>query len=142
MHTAAVGVTEEEDDEQGIDEQDIFHGVVFFLAAITRGLFSRVLGADDASLRPVMGKRGESGVATGATTGAGSSSNEPTTEAASASETPSRWARAVRDRAGASPRVRRAASKAGRRTWIHWLAVPCTIPNKRPCTTWRAEVLR
>src|SRR5262249_41759258 len=119
MHTAGVGVTEEEDEEQGIDEQDIFHGVVFFLAALTRFLCSRVLGADDASLRPVMGKRGESGVATGATTtGAGSSSTEPTT-AAAASGTPSRWARAVRDRAGASPRVRRAASSAGRRTWIH-----------------------
>jgi hypothetical protein len=30
--------------------------VVFFLAAITVGLFSRVLGADDAPFRPVMGK--------------------------------------------------------------------------------------
>jgi len=31
MGTAAIGVTEKEDDEQGIDEQDIFDGVVFFL---------------------------------------------------------------------------------------------------------------
>src|SRR5216683_2404442 len=115
MDATAIGVAEEEDDEQGIDQQDIFDRMVFFLAAITRGLFSRVLGADDASFRPVMGKRGESGVATGATTGAGSSSTEPTTEAASASETPSRWARAVRERAGASPRVRRAANSAGKR---------------------------
>jgi hypothetical protein len=112
MGAAAVGVTEKEDEEQSIDEQDIFHGVVFFLAAITRGLFSRVLGADDASFRPVMGKRGASGV----TTGADSSSTEPATEAASASETPRRWARAVRERVGASPRVRRAASSAGRST--------------------------
>src|SRR5438105_13452496 len=120
MDTAAIGITEKEDDEQGIDEQDIFDGVVFFLAAITLLLFSRVLGADDASFRPVMGKRGESGVATGAaTTEVGSSSNELTTEAAAASETPSRWARAVRERVGASPRVRRAASHAGRRTCIH-----------------------
>ena len=35
MDTAAVGVAQKEDDEQGIDEQDIFHGVVVFLAAIT-----------------------------------------------------------------------------------------------------------
>src|SRR5215471_4607941 len=119
MGTAARGVTEKEEEEQGIDEQDIFDGVVFFLAALTRLLFSRVVGADDASFRPVMGTRGESGVATGAaTTGPGSSSNEPTPEAA-ASETPSRWARAVRERAGASPRARRAASNAGHRTWIH-----------------------
>src|SRR6266568_1149683 len=63
--------------------------MVLFLAAITLFLFSRVLGADDAPFGPVMGKRGESG----ATTGAGSSSREPTTEAASASETPRRSAR-------------------------------------------------
>jgi hypothetical protein len=99
MGTAAIGITEKEDDEQGIDEQDIFDCVVFFLAAITLFLFSRVLGADDASFRPVMGKRGEAGTA--------------------ASETPSRWARAVRERAGASPRARSAASNAGNRTWIH-----------------------
>ena len=117
MGTAAVGVAQEEDDEQGIDEQDIFDGVVFFLAAITHGLFSRVLGADDTPFRPVMGKRGASGVAAGApTTGAGASSSGVTTVAASASERPSRWARAVRERAGASPRVRNAASSTGRRT--------------------------
>ena len=76
MGTAAIGVTEKEDDEQGIDEQDIFDGVVFFLAAITLFLFSRVLGADDASFRPVMGKRGEAGTAAGmGATGAGSSSS-------------------------------------------------------------------
>src|SRR5262245_64458972 len=115
MDTATIGLAEEKDEEQGVDEEHIFYGMVFFLAAITLGLFSRVLGADDASFRPVMGKRGASGVATGA----GSSSNEPTTETVSASETPSRWARAVRERAGASPRVRRAASRAGRRMWIH-----------------------
>ncbi len=33
MGTAAVGVAQKEDDEQGIDEQDIFDGVVLFLAA-------------------------------------------------------------------------------------------------------------
>ena len=56
MHTATMGVTQKEDEKQGIDEQNIFHRVVFFLAAITRGLFSRVLGANDAPFRPVMGK--------------------------------------------------------------------------------------
>src|SRR5262244_3233315 len=95
MDPTAVGVAQKKDEEQGIDEQDIFHGVVFFLAAITLFLFKRVLGADDASFGPVMGKRGASGGATGA----GSSSNEPTMEAASAFETPSRWARDVRERA-------------------------------------------
>jgi hypothetical protein len=112
MGTAAIGITEKEDGEQGIDEQNIFDGVVFFLAAITLSLFNRVLGADDAPFGPVMGKRGESG----ATTGTGASSREPTTEAASASETPSRCARAVRERAGASPRARSAANSTGKRT--------------------------
>src|SRR5438552_15362510 len=120
MHTAAIGVTEKEDDEQGIDEQDIFYRVVSFLAAITLRLFRRVLGADDTPLGPVMGKRGEAGAAAGtATRGAGSSASGVTTVAAAASETPSRCASAVRERAGASPRVRRAASSTGRSTWIH-----------------------
>jgi hypothetical protein len=56
MDTAAIGVAQKEDEEQGVDEEHIFYGMVFFLAAITRGLFSRVLGADNASFRPVMGK--------------------------------------------------------------------------------------
>src|SRR5712664_2571587 len=120
MDTAAVGVTEEEDRKQGMDQQGIFYRVVFFLAALTLGLFNRVLGADDAPFRPVMGKRGDAGAAVGtATTGADSSSSGATTVAASASETPSRCARAANERAGASPRLRRAASSTGRSTWIH-----------------------
>jgi hypothetical protein len=109
MDTAAVGVAQKKDDEEGIDEQDVLERVVFFLPAITLLLFSSILGADDAPFGPVMGKRG-------ACAGAGSSSSGVTTIAASASETPSRCARAVRERAGASPRVRRAASRAGKRT--------------------------
>ena len=56
MDPTAVGVAQKEDDEQGIDEQDIFHGVVFFLAAITVRLCRSVLGADDAPFGAVMGK--------------------------------------------------------------------------------------
>src|SRR5262245_48464812 len=117
MDPAAVGVAQKEDDEERIDEQDIFDGVVLFLATITFFLFSRVLGADDAPFRPVMGKRGASGVAAGApTTGAGASSSGVATVAASASERPSRWARDGREWAGASPRARSAARRAGKRT--------------------------
>ena len=117
MDTTAVGVAQKEDDEQRIDEQDIFDRVVLFLPAITVGLFNRVLGADDAPFRAVMGKRGEAGAAAGsATLSAGSSSSGVTTVAASASETPKRCARAVRERVGASPRVRSAARRTGRRT--------------------------
>src|SRR5712691_2770702 len=116
MDTAAVGVTEEEDHKQSIDQQDIFYRVVFFLAAITRGLLSRVLGADDPPFRPVMGKRGDAGAVA---RGTGSSASGVTTVAASASEMPKRCAKAVRERAGASPRARSAARSAGRRTCIH-----------------------
>src|SRR5262245_59767344 len=117
MDTAAVGIAQKEDREQGIDEQDIFDGVVFFLPAITLLLFTRVLGADDPPFGPVMGKRGEAASAAGsAPPCAGSSSSGVTTVAASASETPSRWARADRERAGASLRARSAASSTGRRT--------------------------
>jgi hypothetical protein len=56
MDPAAVGIAQKEDREQGIDEQDIFDGVVFFLPAITLVLFTRGLGADDAPFGPVMGK--------------------------------------------------------------------------------------
>src|SRR5262245_45588136 len=117
MDATAVGVAQKEDEEQRIHEQDIFDRVILFLPAITVGLFNRVLGPDDASFRPVMGKWGEAGAAAGtATTGAGASSRGTITVAASASETPSRCARAVRERAGASPRARSAARSAGRRT--------------------------
>jgi hypothetical protein len=120
MNAASTGLTEKKDREEGIDEQDIFDRMVLFLAALTLGLFSRVLGADDTPFRPIMGKRGDADVAAGpVTTGAGTSASGATTVAASASETPSRWARAVRERVGASPRVRSAASSAGKRTWIH-----------------------
>src|SRR6266487_3026622 len=105
MDTAAGGLAQEEDDEQGIHEQDVFDRVVFFLAAITLGLLRRVLGADDAPLRPVMGKRGDGGTTADAAARGAASSSDATTAAASASATPSRWARAVRERAGASPRV-------------------------------------
>jgi len=120
MDATAIGVAEEEDEEQRIHEQDIFDRMVLFLPAITVGLFSRILGADDTSFRPVMGKRGDTGVRAGSVTlGAGSSSSGTTMVAASTAATPSRCARAVRERAGASPRARSAASSAGKSTWIH-----------------------
>ena len=111
-----MGGAQKEDDEERIDEQDIFDRVILFLAALTVRLFHRVVGADDASFRPVMGKRGEAGAAAGmGEPGADSSFSGTTAAAASASETPRRWARAERERAGASPRARSAASNAGKR---------------------------
>ena len=116
MGTAAVGVAQKEDREEGIDQQDIFDGVVFLLPALTLFLFNRVLGVDDAPLGAVMGKRGATGVAVGTATTGADSSIGVTTVAAVASAMPSRWARAVRERAGASPRARSAARRTGRST--------------------------
>src|SRR5262245_7229505 len=118
MDTATRGIAEAEgDEEQGVDEEPIFYRMVFLLAALTRGLCSSILGADDASFRPVMGKRGDTGMRAGSVTpGAGSSSSGTTMVAASTSATPSCCARAVRERAGASPRARSAASSTGKRT--------------------------
>lgn len=96
MDATAVGVAQKEDRQRGIDKQNIFDGVVLFLAAITVRLLSRVLGADDAPFCPVMGKRGAAGMAT---TGSSVSGDGAATE---------RW----RHRR----RVRSAASSAGRRT--------------------------
>src|SRR2546428_4626 len=117
MHTAAGGVAQQEDRQEGIDQQDIFDRVILFLPALTLPLFRRVLGADEAPFGPVMGTRGDAGAAADTrSTEADSSASGATTEATSVSETPRRCARAVRERAGASPRVRRAPSSAGKRT--------------------------
>src|SRR5207245_2984686 len=61
MDTAAVGVAQKEDDEERIDQQDIFDGVVLFVAAITCGLLRLVLGADGAPFGRVVGSRGAAG---------------------------------------------------------------------------------
>ena len=94
MDTAAVGRTQQEEREWGRDQQALFDGVILCLAALTRFLCSRIVGADHVPFRPVMGTRGDAGAMAGmATTGAGASVSGGTTVAASASETPSRWAR-------------------------------------------------
>jgi hypothetical protein len=117
VDAAAVGVTEPEAREERMHAQDIVDGVLLFLAALTARLGSRGLGADEAPLGAVMGKRGDAGAAAGtAPTGAGASARGATTAARAASETPSRGARAANERGGAAPRVRRAARRTGRRT--------------------------
>src|SRR5689334_2655682 len=120
MEAAPGSFAEEEDEEQGIDQQDVLYGMVLLLAAVTLGLFSRVLGADNPTFRPVMRKRGAAGPATGAAAGQATDAGCSSGALPSApSGTPSRCARAARERAGASPRARSAASNAGSRPWIH-----------------------
>jgi hypothetical protein len=55
MGAAAKGVAQEENEKQGVDQQHIFYRMVLFLAAITCGLFSKVLGADNTSFGAIMG---------------------------------------------------------------------------------------
>jgi hypothetical protein len=65
MDAASSRLAEEEDEEQRIDQQDIFDRMILFLAALTLGLFRRVLGADDAPFGAVMATRGDTGAAAG-----------------------------------------------------------------------------
>src|SRR3954447_23963383 len=100
MDAAANGVAEEQDDEQGIDQQNVLYRMVLFLSTVTLRLFSRVLGADNAPFRSVMSKRGEPCPALDAEAGEGEGSSRGATTSGP-SETASRCARAVRERAGA-----------------------------------------
>ena len=52
MDAASTGGTAKEE-----REQDIFDRMVLCRAALTRGLFTRIVGADDPLFRPVMGTR-------------------------------------------------------------------------------------
>src|SRR5262245_54696335 len=110
VRAAGIGVAQEEDGERRVDQQHIFHGMAFFLTTITARLLKRVLGARDASFRPIMAERGERvagvGAAVGGSTGGDGSSGGTTRAAASASATPIRWVNACKDLLGASPRVR------------------------------------
>jgi hypothetical protein len=107
---ARIGVAQEKDREHSIDEQDVFHRVACFLAAITARLLSRILGALDAPFGAIVTKRGEAGAGAGAAAGGsagGSGAGVATTIAlASASATPRRCAKSVTDRVGASPSAR------------------------------------
>ena len=121
MHPAACGFAEEKDDQRSIDQKHILYRVILFLATVTFGLFSRVLGADDTPFRPVMGKRGEHCPDATAGDDGETADGDPSAGVITpaVSGTPSRRASAARLRAGASPRSRSVASNAGKRTWIH-----------------------
>jgi hypothetical protein len=119
MHTATMGRTQKQDGEGGIDQEDIFHRVVFFLAALTRRLFRSILGADDAPFGAVTGKRGRPArwpVQRVEWLRMGSPPQRGDHGATSVFETLSRCARAARERVGVSSRVRSAACSAGKRT--------------------------
>jgi hypothetical protein len=117
---AGIGLTEKEDRECRIDQQDVFDRVALFLAAITARLLTWILGALDAPLGPVVPKRGEAGAEAGAAAGGpdvlGGSSVGTTSALASDSVTPRRFASSVKDRVGASPSARSVARRTTKST--------------------------
>jgi hypothetical protein len=104
-------LTEEQHAQGPIDQQEVFQHVPLVLAAITRPLFSRVVGARDGSLGPVMTKRGatDGGAACTSATDEASAG-----EAGSAAPNCSRSASTCRH--GASPKVRSVLRNTGRKT--------------------------
>jgi hypothetical protein len=112
MSAPRIGRTRKEAGERRIDQQHMFHGVAFLLAAITARLLSRILGTLEAPFGAVVAKRGE----TGGSSGVDGSLVGTTNAVASASATPRRFASSVTDRVGASPSVRRAARRTTKRT--------------------------
>ena len=120
MGAAGIGLTEKEDRECRIDQQDVFDRVARFLAALTARLLNWILGTLDAPLGPVVPKRGEAGAEAGAAAGGpdvlGGSAVGTTSALASPSVTPRRFANAVKDRVGASPSARSVARRTTKST--------------------------
>ena len=63
--TTRIGLTQKENREDGIDQQDVFDRVALFLAAITARLLSWILGTLDAPFGAIVANRGEAGGSTG-----------------------------------------------------------------------------
>src|SRR4029450_12737628 len=61
MDTARMRLTEKQNAQGPIDQQEVFEHVPPFLAAIASFLFSRVVGARDGALGAIMTKRGAAG---------------------------------------------------------------------------------
>src|SRR3954449_7915361 len=117
MDAAAHGVAEEQDDEHGIDQQDVLYRMVLFLATVTVRLFSRVLGADNAPFR----REQKGGVQ----------------RLLQRRECPLRDSQPVRQsREGAGGSIAEAAQRCEqRRQQDNWLALLWLMPNSRPWTT-------
>jgi hypothetical protein len=117
---AGRGLTQKENREGRVDQPHVFHRMVCFLTAITARLLSRILGALDAPFGAIVAKRGEAvadaGAAASGSDVPGSSSVGLTRAAASASVIPRRFAKAARDRVGASPSARSATRSTTKRT--------------------------
>ena len=113
------GRTENEARQRRVDPPHMCHRVARFLAALTARLRRRILGAPDAPLGTIRPTRGEVGAGAGRAAGAGGCSGRTTIAVIAAAATPRRFARSVKDRAGASPSVCRVAGRTTNHTCIH-----------------------
>ena len=111
MDTSLMGLTQEQNAQRRVDQQDVFQHVPLFLAAIASFRFSRVCGARDGSLGAVMTKRGAAGGVA-----AWASSDLDDASGRGGHSTPSRWRKASKLRQGASPKVRRMLRNTGSKT--------------------------
>ncbi len=111
MNTPRMGLTQEENAQGLIDQEEVLQHVALFLAAIARFLLSRVVGARDGSLGAVMTKRGAAGGVAVWAPSVGEASN-----AGDGSSTSRRARQASIWRQGASPKVRSVSRKTGSKT--------------------------
>lgn len=100
---------QKEDVHELIDQDDVFHGVVFLLPAVVAPLLLGILGPLDRPLGSIVAKKGGSVLIS------------------SLSRRCSTW------RLGAKPRFLRVFPKMGSSTWIHMFVLPSGIPKSFPC---------
>jgi hypothetical protein len=111
MDTARMRLAQEKDAQGTIDQEQVLQHVPLFLAAITRFLFSRVVGARDGSLGAVMTKRGTPGGGAPRPSSVGGVSC-----GRDGPSTPKHACKASTRREGASPKVRRVWRNTGSKT--------------------------
>jgi hypothetical protein len=120
MGTPRLGLTAEEDRPHGVAQQHIVDRGAPGLAAIIAPLLRRSVGTPDAPCGALRPNRGEAGtcadVGAGGAAGCGGSCTGTTSALASVWITPRRFASAVMDRGGASPRARSVACRTGNKT--------------------------
>src|SRR5215510_967019 len=100
LDTALMGLTQEKNAQSPIEQQQVLEPMSLFLAAITRCLFHRIVGARHGALGAVMTKRGAAA--------AGETAND-----SSGTVPPRRSRKASTLRQGASPNVRKVVRNPG-----------------------------
>ncbi len=127
MDTALMGLTQEENAHSPIDQQKVLDHLPLFLAALTRLLCNRIVGARHGALGAVMTKRGAAVGLAAWTSSAGDAPN-----GRGGTSPPRRSRKASTRRQGASPKVRKVVRNTGSKTCIHCVALDWRMPNKRP----------